>query len=122
MAGRAGGQAPRGPCFTAIFPPRQTHRTEPASAAFKDLRRMKRLKQVWQLRRKFAIPPGAPRLNCLAALISSMALGVLWLTFHAKPAGAGNDLSAKTAPQLQIGSAASGPTAGASGTNGLSSL
>ena len=83
---------------------------------------MKRLKQVWQLRRVVAIPPGAPRLNCLAALISGLALGVLWLTFHARPAGAGHELSAKTAPQLQVSSPAVGSAAEAAGSNGLSTL
>ncbi|HMC11500.1 MAG TPA: DUF1571 domain-containing protein, partial [Pirellulaceae bacterium] len=83
---------------------------------------MKRLKQVWQLRRVVVIPPGAPRLNCLAALISGLALGVLWLTFHAKPAGAGHELSAKAAPQLQIGSPACDSPADGAGSNGLSSL
>ena len=83
---------------------------------------MKRLKLVWQFRRVFAIPPGAPRLNCLAALISSMALGILCLTFHAKPAGAGNDISVKSAPQLQIASPAAGAGAEASASSGLSSL
>src|SRR5260221_5062726 len=92
------------------------------SVEFKDIRRMKRLKLVWRLRRVAAIPPGAPRLNCLAALISAMALGILWLTFHAKPAGAGHELSAKTAPQLQISAPAAGAAADTAVANGLSSL
>jgi hypothetical protein len=88
---------------------------------------MKRLKQIWQFRRVVAIPvraipPGAPRLNCLAALISGLALGILWLTFHAKPAGAGHELSAKAAPQLQVSSPAPETTADAAGSSGLSSL
>ena len=83
---------------------------------------MKRLKQVWQYRRVVAIPPGAPRLNCLAALISGLALGILWLTFHAKPAGAGHELSAKTAPQLQVSSPAPEGTADAASSSALSSL
>ena len=83
---------------------------------------MQRLKQVWQFRRVVAIPPGAPRLNCLAALISAMALGILWLTFHAKPAGAGHELSAKTTPQLQISAPAAESAGEAAGANGLSSL
>src|SRR5260221_10550891 len=63
---------------------------------------MKRLKQLWQIRRIFTIPPGAPRLNCLAALIASMAVGILFLTFHAKPAGGGLGASARTGLQPQI--------------------
>jgi len=83
---------------------------------------MKRLKQVWQLRRVFAIPPGAPRLNCLAALISGLAVGILWLTFHARPAGAGHELSAKAAPQLQICSPPADAAADVAGSSGLSTL
>ena len=83
---------------------------------------MKRLKQVWHLRRVVAIPPGAPRLNCLAALISGLALGILWLTFHAKPAGAGHELSAKAAPQLSVCSPPADSAADGTGSSGLSSL
>jgi hypothetical protein len=63
---------------------------------------MKLLKQVWQFRKFLTIPPGAPRLNCLAALICAMALGILSLTFHATPAGAGLDNSALATPQLKM--------------------
>src|SRR5262245_45372506 len=63
---------------------------------------MKRLKQLWQFRRVATIPPGAPRLNCLAALISAMALGILALTFQATPAATGLDNSALAAPQLHL--------------------
>ncbi len=83
---------------------------------------MKRLKQVWQLRRVMAIPPGAPRLNCLAALISGLALGILYLTFHAKPAGAGHELSAKTAPQFSVCAPPADTAADVAGSGGLSSL
>ncbi|MBS0264694.1 MAG: DUF1571 domain-containing protein [Planctomycetes bacterium] len=73
---------------------------------------MKRLKNVWQnrcrpclssiwsLRKRMWIPPGTSRQNCLAGLIGALALGVLFLTFRTKPAGAGLDNSAKSAPQL----------------------
>jgi hypothetical protein len=82
---------------------------------------MKRLKQIWQIRKYLAIPPGAPRLNFLAALISAMALGILVLTFNATPAGAGLDNSALSAPQLQLSSPASKPTAGQGAPSALSS-
>jgi len=86
------------------------------SCAFEDSRRMKRLKQLWNLRRLAAIPAGAPRLNVLAALIGASAFGILLLTFHAKPAGAGLGYSALSTPQLSMtappaarGADASGP-------------
>jgi len=63
---------------------------------------MKLLKTIWHLRRLVAIPPGTPRLNALAALIGLMALGILGLTFHAKPAGAGLDRLAGPVPQLHL--------------------
>lgn len=83
---------------------------------------MKRLKQVWQLKRILTIPPGAPRLNCLAALISAMALGILLLTFHATPAGAGLDNSALAAPQLKINSPVATSGSDAAGQDSLTSL
>jgi hypothetical protein len=55
-------------------------------------------------------------------LISAMALGILWLTFHAKPAGAGHEFSAKTAPQLQTSLPAPESAADSAGSRGLSSL
>jgi Protein of unknown function (DUF1571) len=61
---------------------------------------MKRLKRLWRFRHVVAIPPGAPRLNCLAAVICLMALGILFLTFHAKPAGAGLEASARSMPRM----------------------
>ena len=70
---------------------------------------MKRLKQLWRLRRIAAIPAGAPRLNILALLICAMALGILLLTFHVTPAGTGLDASAKAAPQLRISMPAASP-------------
>ncbi len=82
---------------------------------------MKRLKQVWQLRKVLVIPRGAARLNVLAALIGVMALGILMLTFHVTPAGAGLDASAAAVPQLRL----SGPSqvaSDAAGQPGLSSL
>jgi hypothetical protein len=63
---------------------------------------MNRLKQIWHLRRFVTIPPGAPRLNALAALIGVMAAGILLLTFHTRPAGAGLDSAALTASQLVL--------------------
>lgn len=82
---------------------------------------MKRLKQLWQLRRILSIPPGAARLNCLAALISAMAMGILLLTFHATPAGAGLDNSALAGPQLQLSSPAATTNASA-GQDALAQL
>lgn len=61
---------------------------------------MMHLKKIWQLRRILAVPPGAPRLNLIAALICLMALTILFLTFQATPAGAGLDRTAIAAPQL----------------------
>src|SRR5258708_29832724 len=55
---------------------------------------MKLLKTVRRLRRIIKIPAGAPRLNALAAFIGLMALGVLFVTFRATPAGGGLDPSA----------------------------
>jgi hypothetical protein len=55
---------------------------------------MKLLKTVRRLRRITIIPAGAPRLNALAALMGLMALGVLFVTFRATPAGGGLDPSA----------------------------
>jgi hypothetical protein len=90
--------------------------------AFKDRRGMKRLKQLWQfggrptftciwnIRKRLSIPPGTSRQNCLAALIGAMALGVLFLTFRTKPAGAGLETAAKSAPQFQ--SSSPGPAEG----------
>lgn len=57
------------------------------------------LKTVRRLRRIIIIPariipPGAPRLNALATLIGLLALGVLFVTFRATPAGRGLDPSA----------------------------
>lgn len=59
---------------------------------------MKLLKTVRRLRRIIIIPPGASRLNALAALIGLLALGVLLVTFRATPVGGGLDPSA--IPQL----------------------
>jgi hypothetical protein len=82
---------------------------------------MKRLKQLWQFRRFLVIPPGATRLNCLAALIGAMALGILVLTFNATPVGAGLDNSALAAPRLQL-CAPIAATNSAAGQNALGSL
>jgi hypothetical protein len=68
---------------------------------------------IWKLRKHLSIPPGASRQNCLAGLIAAMALGVLFLTFRTKPAGAGLDALAKSAPQLQ----GSSPTPSAGNPN-----
>jgi hypothetical protein len=56
------------------------------------------MKTVRRLRHIIIIPPGAPRLNALAALIGLMALGVLLVAFRATPAGGGLDHS--TIPQV----------------------
>jgi hypothetical protein len=80
---------------------------------------MKRLKQVWQLRRFAKVPSGAPRLNVLAGLIGAMAVGILLLTFHATPAGVGLDNSALAGQQLSVSAPAkAGATAdGNAGSN-----
>jgi hypothetical protein len=83
---------------------------------------MKRLKQVWHFRRFAIIPPGAPRLNALAALIGAMALGILLLTFHARPAGAGLDSAALTASQLKLSTPVKAIGSGAADQNKLASL
>jgi hypothetical protein len=95
---------------------------------------MKRLKQLWQFRgrptlgsvwnfrRRLAIPPGASRQNCLAGLIGAMALGVLFLTFRTKPAGAGLETAARSAPQLQSSSPAPAAGDAASASDNLNSL
>src|SRR5882724_8434048 len=83
---------------------------------------MKRLKQVWHLRRFATIPPGAPRLNALAALIGAMALGILLVTFHAKPAGAGLDSAALTASQLKLSTTVKELGSGATGRRDFASL
>lgn len=92
------------------------------SRTLKDSRRMKRLKQFWQLRRFAAIPPGTPRLNFLAALIGAMALGVLLLTFHAAPAGTGRDHAALSTPTLQLNARSAAQPADAASDKALSSL
>jgi hypothetical protein len=83
---------------------------------------MKRLKQVWRLRRFVSIPPGAPRLNALAALIGAMAVGILLLTFHARPAGAGLGSAALAPSQLKLSTPAGEFDVGAQGKNALGSL
>lgn len=58
---------------------------------------MKRLYQLRRLTRKYCrLPAGAARMNCLAALICVMAAGILVLSFHATPAGAGLDAASIT--------------------------
>ncbi|MGQ0636271.1 MAG: DUF1571 domain-containing protein [Planctomycetaceae bacterium] len=52
---------------------------------------MQRLHKLRHLQRLCRMPSGAARMNCLAALIGLMATAVLFLTFHATPAGAGLD-------------------------------
>jgi hypothetical protein len=104
-----------------LFAPKHT-----SSDALEDSRRMKRLKQVWQFRKAVRIPPGEPRLNFLAALIGAMALGILFLTFHATPAGAGLDNSALSGPQLAVSAygptTALSPASSAASQDNLSSL
>jgi hypothetical protein len=93
-----------------------------SSGALEDSRRMKRLKQVWQYRKAVRIPAGETRLNLLAGLIGAMALGILFLTFHATPAGAGLDNSPLSGLPLTV--TAYGPSAplSAAGQDNLSSL
>lgn len=81
---------------------------------------MKYLQKIWHLRRIFTIPPGAPRLNALAALIGLMAVGILFLTFRATPAGAGLDRTAAATTQIQVAQATL--PAEATGQKPLSSL
>ncbi len=83
---------------------------------------MKRLKQVWQLRKYATIPRGAARLNVLAALIGAMALGILLLTFHATPPGVGLDNSALAGPQLQVAAPSRPAGNTAAGTDPLAAL
>ncbi|HEY3964837.1 MAG TPA: DUF1571 domain-containing protein [Planctomycetaceae bacterium] len=95
---------------------------------------MKRLQQLWQicgrptlsfvwrLRRRLSIPPGASRQNCLAGLIGVMAFGILLLTFRTKPAGAGLEAAAKSAPQIQSDSPASPSGEAVPGAGNLTSL
>ncbi len=77
---------------------------------------------VWRLRRRLSIPPGASRQNCLAGLIGVMAFGILLLTFRTKPAGAGLEAAAKTAPQIQNDSPVQSAGSAAAGTGNLASL
>lgn len=81
---------------------------------------MKRIKQLWQLKRHCRIPSGAVRMNCLAALICLLALGVLILNFQATPAGAGLDAATLAGPQF---AATPAPVAASvEGTAGLTGL
>ena len=81
---------------------------------------MKRIKQLWHLKRHCRIPSGAVRMNCLAALICLLALGVLILNFQATPAGAGLDAATLAGPQF---AATPAPVASSvDGAAGLSSL
>ncbi|MSR56316.1 MAG: DUF1571 domain-containing protein [Planctomycetaceae bacterium] len=82
---------------------------------------MQRLKQLWQLRKYCKLPHGAVRMNCLAALIGLMAFGILVLSFHATPAGAGLDAASLAGPQLTTGPAPVIASTTGGGT-GLSSL
>src|SRR5260370_4648324 len=99
-----------------------SHRGDQRSTVFENRQRMKRLKQVWHLRRFATIPPGAPRLNALAALIGAMALGILLVTFQARPAGAGLDSAVLTASQLKFSTPVKELGGGAAGRNELASL
>ncbi|MBI3861885.1 MAG: DUF1571 domain-containing protein [Planctomycetia bacterium] len=83
------------------------------------LRSRPNFKQIWQFRKRLSIPPGTSRQNCLAAMIGMMALGILFLTFRTKPAGAGLDAAAKstTAP-----ASSSPPAASAGASANLASL
>jgi hypothetical protein len=82
---------------------------------------MKRIKQLWQLKRYCRIPSGAIRMNCLAALICLLALGVLILNFQATPAGAGLDAAALAGPQvLATAAPIMNPSRDAAGLSSLS--
>jgi hypothetical protein len=95
---------------------------------------MKRLKQLWQfrarptisfiwkLRQRLSIPPGTSRQNCLAGLIGALALGVLFLTFRTKPAGAGLEAAAKAAPLIQGSLSFPSKNDATAGSGNLSSL
>lgn len=61
---------------------------------------MRRIKQIWQLRRYPRRLSGTVRLNCLAALVCLIAFGILVLNFQATPAGAG--LGAATIASVQL--------------------
>lgn len=55
---------------------------------------MKHLKALWKLRRLLRFPAGEARFNALAAMVCLLALGMLMLSFHTKPADAGLGSSA----------------------------
>ncbi|RPI82177.1 MAG: hypothetical protein EHM42_09760, partial [Planctomycetaceae bacterium] len=50
---------------------------------------MKHLRAICQLRRFLKFPAGEARFNALAAMVCLLALGMLLLSFHTKPADAG---------------------------------
>ena len=64
------------------------------------------LRRLWQLRRRLVIPPGTSRQNFLAGLAVVAAAGTLALTFRTRPAGAGLETAAKSAPSIQSSSPA----------------
>lgn len=82
---------------------------------------MRRIKQLWKLKRYCRFPSGTIRMNCLAGLIGVMAFGILVLNFQATPAGAGLDASALAGPQLAA-TPAPVPAAGDDEKGGASSL
>jgi hypothetical protein len=83
---------------------------------------MRRIKQLWQLKRIVRFPSGTIRMNCLAAMICLMALGILVLNFQATPAGAGLDAAASIDLRISAPPAPVAPAAAASDGSGLSSL
>ncbi|MFN0055714.1 MAG: DUF1571 domain-containing protein [Planctomycetales bacterium] len=61
------------------------------------------LRKVWQLKKFLRLPPGAARMNCLAAFIGALAVVILALNFHATPAGAGLDAASLAGGQFATG-------------------
>lgn len=61
---------------------------------------MRRIKQLWNVRKICRMPSGTIRMNCLAAMICLMAFGILVLNFQATPAGAGLDAATLAGSQI----------------------
>jgi hypothetical protein len=83
---------------------------------------MRRIKQLWQLKKIVRFPSGTIRMNCLAAIICLMAFGILVLNFQATPAGAGLDAAATIDTQLVATPAPVMPATTTGDQSGLSSL
>jgi Protein of unknown function (DUF1571) len=83
---------------------------------------MRRIKNLWKLKRFCRFPSGAVRMNCLAGLICLAAFGILFLNFHATPAGAGLDALALGGSQLVATPAPIASSTAEGEAGGLSSL